>query len=950
MSVRPVSAPESAAPPCHGAVHRLPGGLTAEDCRDRLRRAAAARPGAAAGEAPRVWAEPVPGPSGGGLAARRREREIRTGIAPSASSPVRVTVLEYADGARDLVVVARADRVGRRGLDRIARTVLGGAAEGGAPDMPLGGAARANPGAAVPLPPRALPAPPHGGPDAGRLLTAALVLVLARTLGDRRPELDVTSASRSFSVPARGLDEDGPVAAFLDTASGSGAGPGAATGDPGLRVRLQLDPAPADGLLAYTPALCAEHALTLHARPDGLGGLVLHGWYRPEEFPAALADQLGGLLAAAARDLAGRAPGAPLAGVALLDAERRGEVLRLGGLGRTGPAPRLTLPELVRARAAEAPDAVALTDGDTRLTYRELVARAELTARGLRGRGVRPGDRVGVCLERSADLVVALLGVLVAGGAYVTLDPAYPAERLAHTAEDAGLGVVLVDDETAARNGPFTGRATVSPGTLRQEGADAPDGPAWPTDADAPAYVVYTSGSTGRPKGVVVPHRNVAALIATTRGDFAFGASDTWTWFHSAAFDFSVWEIWGALATGGRVVVVPYWTCRSPQDFRELLARERVTVLNQTPSAFARLVALEREEAVLHDVRLVILGGEPLDPARLVPWFDAHPETACRVVNMFGITETTVHVTARTVTRADALAGGRSVGRAVPGWSVRVVDGRGRPLPPGALGEIAVAGDGLALAYLGRPELTAQRFVTDPVDGTRLYLSGDLGLLRPDGELEHHGRIDSQVQLRGHRVELDEIRHVLLGHDAVRDAVVVVTPDRDDADGARLDAFVVLRSGGAPEVRRYAARVLPEYMVPWVAAVPEIPLTVNGKADAARLAALAAASGPDTPAPSVDGPGTTPPQESRATPSEDGDPGLDAVVLGAWRTVLGTAADAEEDFFDLGGNSLLALRVCHALREAGLAVAVKDVYQYRSAAGLTAEIRRRTPCPAVPGA
>ncbi|WP_240467964.1 non-ribosomal peptide synthetase [Streptomyces dangxiongensis] len=945
MSVAPVPLPESSTPPCHAVVHRLPAGLTVADCRARLRESAAdgATAGPAAEEPPRVWAEPVPGPSDGPLAARRRQRETRTGISPSAASPLRLTVLEYADGVRDLVVAARADHVGRRELDRTAGTVLrgmppysGGEEHGFVPK----GAVRADADGLVALAPMTLPAPrgtgrEATGPDPARLLTAALALVLARTLGDRDPVLDVSSPSGAFAVPVSALDEDAQVTAFLAAAHTD---TDTDTDGDSIRVRLQLDAAPAaEGLLLYAPPLCAPHALTLHAAPDADGCLVLRGWYRPEEFPAALAAQWGALLATAADGLAGAAPDATAAGVELLGPARRREVLELGGLGRKGPAPRLTIPELVRSRAAETPDAIALTDGDTHLSYQELLARAELTARALRGIGVLPGDRVGVCLERTADLVVSLLAVLVTGAAYVTLDPAYPADRLAYTAEDAGLGVVLVDDEAAAQDGPFASRVTVSPQTLLERAATAPKAPARSADPDAPAYVIYTSGSTGRPKGVVVPHRNVAALIATTGEDFACGAEDTWAWFHSAAFDFSVWEIWGGLATGGRVVVVPYWTCRSPRDFRELLVRERVTVLNQTPSAFARLIDLEREEAVLGSVRLVILGGEPLDPARLLPWFDAHPESACRVVNMFGITETTVHVTARTMTREDALTGNRSVGRAIPGWSVRILDGSRRPLPPGVLGEIAVAGDGLAQGYLERPELTAQRFVTAPVDSTRLYLSGDLGMLRPDGELEHHGRIDSQVQLRGHRVEPDEIRHVLLGHEAVRDAAVVVARKEGDEDAARLDGYVVLRGGDAREIRRHAARTLPEYMVPSVVAVPEIPLTVNGKTDVVRLAALAAEAVPQPPA-------VPPVPETREAPAagaEAPEKDLDALVLAAWRTVLGTDATAEEDFFDLGGNSLLALRVCHALREAGLAAGVRDIYQFHTAAGLAAELRRR---------
>ena len=863
-------------PPTHGYVYRLPAGVTADQCRHPLAR---------------VWCEPVPGASDGRLAARRREQEVRRPMSADAGFPVRAVVLEYADRTRDLVVVARADRIGRSQLDRITATLVRGDHPTGAPDDHVLGAPATwtSPDGLVELPLGDLPRPESD--PAGRL-AAALTLVLARTLHDEPAVVEVIGPSGPFSVRVPQLDEDMTAA--------------------GTVIALLVDTdVPPEDRLAYLPPLLARHGLTLHAQPGAPGRLTLRGWYRPDEFPHARAEALGRHLAVAARELRRGDPST----VEILDRAEVHHVLQLGSTARTGSPRAATIPELVRTRAAETPDATAITDGDHHLSYRELEHRAGTMARGLHRLGVRRRDRVGVCLERSADLVVALLAVLIAGGTYVTLDPAYPADRLTYTAEDAGLGVVLVDDDRAGPDCPFAPQAVVPLGDLMTGG----DVPAKGPSADDAAYVIYTSGSTGRPKGVVVPHRNVAALIAATEDDFGLGPHDTWTWFHSAAFDFSVWEIWGALATGARLVVVPYWTCRSPHEFRDLLARERVTVLNQTPSAFARIIDLERDAPVLGDVRLVILGGEQLDAGRLRPWFDAHPESGCRVVNMFGITETTVHVTARTVTRQDALTGSRSVGRPIPGWSVRVLDAERRVVPVGTPGEIAVGGDGLARHYLNRPDLTGQRFVTDRYDGTRLYLSGDLGLLRPDGELEHLGRIDSQVQLRGHRVELDEIRHVLLGHEAVTD--VVVLNHQDDADSGRLDAYVVLTGGDTTQVRRYAARLLPDYMVPLVTEVAEIPLTANGKADVARLITLSATGTP--------------------APAETGTGGEVIDVVGtAWREILGADARLEEDFFDLGGNSLLALRICRALRDRDLTVAVKDVYQHRTAAGLAAHLTR----------
>lgn len=494
-----------------------------------------------------------------------------------------------------------------------------------------------------------------------------------------------------------------------------------------------------------------------------------------------------------------------------------------------------------------------------------------------------------------------MLAVLKADAIYVPLDPDHPADRRARTAEDAGLRLTVED------TAPLTGH----PADHRAPTA---------RPATAPAYVIHTSGSTGRPKGVVVPHSNVLALIDATRDDFGLTPGDTWTLFHSSAFDFSVWEIWGALLTGARLVVVDYWVSRSPADFHALLVREGVTVLSQTPSAFTQLMAADREHGERRGrgtplaLRLVVLGGEPLDARPLRDWFDRHPEDRCRLVNMFGITETTVHVTAQTVTRRTALSGSRSVGHPLPGWYVYVLDARGRPVPPGAPGEIHVGGAGVATGYLGRPGLTGQRFVPDPWHGGRMYRSGDLGRLLPDGTLEHLGRIDSQVKVRGFRIELDEIRHVLLADPSVTAAAVTVSGDAFlDAAGVRIDAYVVLAAdpvGTADDIRRRAAKLLPEHMLPAsVTALPRLPLTPNGKLDPSRLPAPTAPA--DAP------PGTAAP--AAADPF--------AELTGIWESVLGVPVGPDDNFFDLGGNSLYAIRLASAMRERGLPpVALRRLY------------------------
>ncbi|WP_258044158.1 amino acid adenylation domain-containing protein [Streptomyces sp. SM11] len=569
------------------------------------------------------------------------------------------------------------------------------------------------------------------------------------------------------------------------------------------------------------------------------------------------------------------------------------------GAPRTTPAPRsrpLRIDEVFAAQTAIRPDAPALTAGPTTLSYAELNDRAEVLADGLYAHGVRPGDLVGLCLPRSTDLVTAMLGVLKADAVYVPLDPEHPADRRERTARDAGVRLTVEDPAV------LTGHPRRS-ATERQE-------------ADAPAYVIHTSGSTGRPKGVLVPHANVTALVDAVRDDFALSPGDTWTCFHSAAFDFSVWEIWGALLTGGRLVVVDHWTSRSPEDFHALLVRERVSVLSQTPSAFTQLAAADRAAGGLSALRLVVLGGEPLDARPLLDWFDRYPEDRCRLVNMYGITETTVHVTAATVTRREALAGSRSVGRPLPGWSVRVLDPRGRPVPPGAPGEIQVGGAGVALGYLNRPALTAERFVPDPHGAGRLYRSGDLGRLLPDGTLEHLGRIDDQVKVRGFRIEPGEIRHVLLEDPAVSAAAVTVSGgEGGDAAGVRIDAYVVPAPGsgeGPGPVRERAARLLPPHMVPaTVTVLPALPLTANGKLDPDRLPAPGAGR-PARPAP--------PAPEAPDAPA--------AVLAGIWRDVLGVeAVGPDDDFWDLGGNSLYAIRIGTLARERGLpGVPLRQLY------------------------
>ncbi|HEV2734363.1 MAG TPA: amino acid adenylation domain-containing protein, partial [Longimicrobiaceae bacterium] len=440
--------------------------------------------------------------------------------------------------------------------------------------------------------------------------------------------------------------------------------------------------------------------------------------------------------------------------------------------------------ERFEARALERPDAPALTFEAETLTYRELNERANRLAHRLRALGVGPETRVGIALERSAGLVAAILAVLKAGGAYVPLDPAYPAERIAFVLEDAEIPVLVTASGLLARLPAFAGAALcvdTDADAIARESGENPGVEAGPNTL---AYVIYTSGSTGRPKGVQVTHANVARLFQATEAWFGFAADDVWTLFHSCAFDFSVWEIWGALLYGGRLVVVPFLTTRSPEDFHRLLADEGVTMLSQTPSAFKQLVQADLASGVDPSalrLRCVVFGGEALDPQSLRPWMERHGDGRPRLVNMYGITETTVHVTYRVITRADLGRGGSPIGVPIPDLSLYVLDSGLEPVPPGVTGELFVGGAGVARGYLNRPELTAERFLRDPFSAdpaARLYRSGDRARRRADGELEYLGRADQQVKIRGFRSEPGEIEAALMELPGIRDAAVLV---RDDA-------------------------------------------------------------------------------------------------------------------------------------------------------------------------
>jgi amino acid adenylation domain-containing protein len=622
-----------------------------------------------------------------------------------------------------------------------------------------------------------------------------------------------------------------------------------------------------------------------------------------------------------------RQPASPASELPLLAPSERHQLLHeWGGSGLAAATPgrahgetcALDPAQLFEAQVRRAPGAPAVTCEGTTLSYGELNRRANQLARRLRELGVGVDERVGLSVARSLDLVVGVLGILKAGGAYVPIDPGYPRERRAFMAEDAGVRVV-VGTEAALADLPAAAAAVL----LDAETADlarrpGDDLPAAAGGGDL-AYVIYTSGSTGKPKGVLVTRANVGRLFAATRHWFGFDPSDVWTLFHSVAFDFSVWELWGALLHGGRLVVVPYLVSREPDALHALLARERVTVLNQTPSAFAQLM---HAAVPLPDLRLVIFGGEALEPVRLAPWFQRHGDARPRLVNMYGITETTVHVTYRPLAADDARAGrGSVIGRAIPDLAAHVLDAFLQPAPIGVAGELCVGGAGVSRGYLGRPELTAERFVPDPFagqrgqPGARLYRSGDLARYLPSGELEYLGRIDHQVKIRGFRIELEEIQAALTAQAEVREAVVLAR--EEEGGGRRLIAYVVPAAGAAPaaaELRQRLASRLPEYMVPAAfVLLPALPLTANGKVDRQALLALA----------------TSQREESRAYQPPRGE--AEAALVEIWEQVLGLDRVGIDDrFFSLGGDSILSLRVRSLAAMRGLHFTLPQLFEHQT--------------------
>ncbi|WP_435405686.1 Tyrocidine synthase 2 [Mycolicibacterium parafortuitum] len=653
--------------------------------------------------------------------------------------------------------------------------------------------------------------------------------------------------------------------------------------------------------------------------PAGIGGFVE---FRTDVFDAStietLIDRLRRVLDTMTADPASR-----LSSIDVLDDDEHARLDRWGNRAAltapTAPAP--SIPASFAAQVDRTPDAVAIRCGNRSWTYRELDDASNRLAHLLIERGVRTGQRVALLMPRTAEAVLAILAIVKTGAAYVPIDPVVPAARREFVLTDSAPVAAVT---TTALAGELVGRdLTVvtydDPALARQSGAAlaAPD-------ADQVAYIIYTSGTTGTPKGVAIPHRNVTRLLQTLDADMGL-ADSVWTQCHSLAFDYSVWEIWGPLLYGGRVVVVPDPVVKSPEDLHTLLAAEQVTVLSQTPSAF---YALQAADALQPEVQLalqaVVFGGEALEPQRLTSWVEAHPDSP-RLINMYGITETTVHASFREIFAGDVTSIVSPIGVPLAHLGFFVLDEALRPVAPGVVGELYVAGAGLAYGYFGRAGLSATRFVACPfgAPGDRMYRTGDVMCWGPDGELRYLGRADEQVKIRGYRIELGEVQAALAALDGVGQAEVIAREDRPG--DKRLVGYVTGASAVLDPVGLRAALSdrLPEYMIPAaIVVVDAMPLTVNGKLDKRAL-----------PAPEYQD------VDSYRAPAD----AVEEILADIYAQVLGLArVGVDESFFELGGDSILSMQVVARARAAGVLCRPRDVFVEQTVARLARVARVAT--------
>jgi amino acid adenylation domain-containing protein len=618
-------------------------------------------------------------------------------------------------------------------------------------------------------------------------------------------------------------------------------------------------------------------------------------------------------------------PGIPLGMIEIISEEEKQRVLYEFNNTEADYPREMTIHELFAIQVEKNPDHIALIGVGTRfiasdpgkqiihITYLELNQKSHQLACWLQEKGVVPDAIVAIMMDRSPEMIIGILAILKAGGAYLPIDPDYPQERINYMLTDSGAEILLTTPGLS-REIKYENEVVHATDAINRV-PTPPHLHLQPAPATSLAYIIYTSGTTGRSKGVMIEHSNVVRLLFNEKFQFDFNAEDVWTMFHSYCFDFSVWEMYGALLYGAKLIIIPRTVAMNPRHYLEILKEKVVTILNQTPSAFYRLMEEEIKQPGNNlKLKYVIFGGEALNTAKLSQWALKYPGT--ELINMFGITETTVHVTFKRVSEKDIKVGISNIGKAIPTLSTYIMDKHSLLPPVGVPGECCVGGEGVGRGYLNRPELTVEKFVTNPFKpGERLYRSGDLVRYLGNGEMEYLGRIDHQVKIRGFRIELGEIESRLLEHGDIKEAVVMAEEEKSGTDARSLSAYILSNKDKTltgPQLREFLLNRLPEYMIPaHFIQVDFLPLTPNGKVNRKELKSLGVRLSTGT---------------AFVPPGNE----LEKTIANAWKNILKIETiGINDNFFDVGGNSLSILNLATQLRQVLKEdIPVEKLFQY----------------------
>ncbi|MEL4106557.1 amino acid adenylation domain-containing protein [Oscillospiraceae bacterium WX1] len=626
--------------------------------------------------------------------------------------------------------------------------------------------------------------------------------------------------------------------------------------------------------------------------------------YATDLFEAATIKRLSEHFEIMASDI-GRVPWKKLSDFEILPKKERDLLLNdFSGIEAEYPQDQ-TLQSIFEYQVSVTPDNIAVVSGDTSLTYMQLNAKANQLARVLREKGVGPDKIVAISLYRSEMMIVGLLAILKAGGAYLPIDPDYPEDRIRYMLEDSGSAILLTQGRLTEKWHFDIEIINIDDADIYSGSDENLSGINQPTDL---AYVIYTSGSTGRPKGVMIEHKNVVRLLFNDQFEFSFSEKDIWTFFHAFCFDFSVWEMYGALLFGAKLIVISKSDAMDTMSFLKILKEKKVTILNQTPGAFYNLAV---EECKYTDdklvLRYVIFGGEALKPYLIKQFKQKYRNT--KFVNMYGITETTVHVTYKEIDDCMIESNVSNIGRAIPTLKVYIMDKYLKLLPIGVPGELCISGEGVARGYLNNKPLTDTKFVESPYNKNEIiYRSEDLAKMLPSGEIEYLGRIDNQVKVRGYRIELGEIEFALLQHPEINE--VFVGAFENKAGDKRIHAYYLAqRELSMHELQTFLNLYIPEYMIPsYFVKLEEMPLNINGKINKNMLPKFELVFA-----------------DEFIKPRND----IENLVHDIWASILGIEnISINSNFFELGGDSLSAIKVLASLPGKYLGVSLVDFYNY----------------------